>query len=172
MDNQAFKVVADSDAGPSRTMAAEGFSPNDDEISQSFVLQPIKDILQDAPLECLSDKCIGNLGRAFDFERPVGLGGNYLDLASRLFPAESNDSLKSNLRQRKHPTTYLIKKYCKENLQQATVFKLAEALLGMKRLDVIEDILLSLKKQGRSKLKIPKSYLFDTGKPAIQNRKV
>jgi len=148
MDCQAFKVVTGSDVGPSQTMADERFSLNDDEISQSFVLQPVKDILQDAPLECLSDKCIEKLGRILDFERPVGVGGNYLDLASRLFPDESNDSLKSNLRQRRHPTVYLIKKFCKENLQQATTFKLAEALFAMGRLDAIEDILVSLQKQG------------------------
>jgi len=65
MDCQAFKVVTGSDVGPSQTMADERFSLNDDEISQSFVLQPVKDILQDAPLECLSDKCIEKLGLIF-----------------------------------------------------------------------------------------------------------
>ena len=150
-NSQPSNVVVEGDIGPSQTMADDGFnvSGNDDKYSQSLGLQPIKDRLEHISLECLSEKCIANLGHKLDFERPVGMGGNYLDLASRLFPEKSNDSLKSKLRQRKHPTTYLIKKFCKEKRQQATVFKMIEALFGMRRLDAIEDILHTFEGEGK-----------------------
>jgi len=150
-NSQPSNVVVEGDIGPSQTMADDGLnvSGNDDEFPQSFALQPIKDRLQDTLLECLSEKCISNLGHKLDFERPVGMGGNYLDLASRLYPEKSNDTLKSNLRKRNHPTTYLIKKFCKEKRQQATVFKLVEALFGMRRLDAIEDILHTFESEGK-----------------------
>ena len=138
------------DARPSDNMDEfEGnLNDNEDEVSKLYALQPIKERLQDKPLSSLPEKCVVLLGEKLDIERPVGLAGNYLDLASRLFPDKTNESLKFNLRKRKYPTSHLIQKYCKTKGQQATVFKLVEALYEMRRLDAIQTILQSFESQG------------------------
>ena len=152
LNSQNENGVVEAELWPSQTFTMEDDggigNSNDDEFSSAFALQPIRDRLQEMPLSNLDENCMRIIGMKLDIERPVGLGGNYLDLASRLFPEKSNDSLKSDLRRRKCPTSHIIKKYRKEKGQQATVVKMIEALFKMRRLDVIQDVLNALENQG------------------------
>ena len=151
VENEALNGVVEADLRPSQTMIEDeevDINGDDDEIANVMALQPIKDRLQDILLSSLDKKCLTSLGKKLDVDRPVGLGRNYLELASRLFPEKSNDSLHSDLRNIPHPTSFLIQKFCKEKGQQATVFTLVEALFGMRRLDAIQDILHAFEKKG------------------------
>lgn len=141
--------VIDCEPGPSQAMDEfEGNAfDNEDENPNMYALQPFKERFQDIALSSLSEKDFKMLGKLLDVERPVGLGRNYVDLGSRLFPDISNDAFSNDLRKRKYPTAYLLQKYIKAKGQQATVYKLVEVLYGMRRLDVIEELLKTFEKR-------------------------
>lgn len=148
---QALNGVVGADLRPNETMNEDeevDINGDDDEVANAWALQPIKNRLQDIPLSSLDEKCLSTLRKKLDIDRPEGR--NYLELASRLFPEKSYDSLLYDVRKMPSPTSYLVRKLCKEKGQQATVFTLVEALFGMGRFDAIQDILRSFESNGYS----------------------
>lgn len=141
--------VSGVDTYPGNSQAVDVFEGNlnDSELDfqNIYALQAVKEYLGDFPLSNLRPKYISKLGKLLDMEQSV-FGGDYIDLASRLFPEKASDALKNELRNKKYPTTYLLEKF-KQEREPATVYRLVEALYGMKRLDAVEEVLKSAEKQ-------------------------
>ena len=104
-------------------------------------LRSLKEYCGEVPVSILSQKQRNRLGELLDRERPAGIGGDCLDLASRLFPQKCNDELLLKISKQKKPTAHVLDKFCKDMGPQATMFALIDVFISMKRLDVVQILL-------------------------------
>ena len=106
---------------------------NTDDVQNGF-----HDYLGDLPVSILTKEQRKSLGHLLDRPRP--LGGDALELAGKLFPRTSSDTMYS-IQKRKEPTMYLLEKYAKEKKDQATISGLVDIAVSMRRLDVVKELL-------------------------------
>lgn len=121
------------------------FDKQDGEFEIGFgyqdTLRSLKEYCGEISVSILNQKQRNKLGQLLDRERPAGIGGDCLDLASRLFPHKCNDELLLKISKQKKPTAHVLDKFCKDMGPQATIFTLIDAFVSMKRLDVVQILL-------------------------------
>ena len=139
---------AEGDIEPNGTLGQADFDELDKQdgefeirLGHQETLRLLKEYCGEIPVSILNQKQRNKLGELLDRERPAGIGRDYLDLASRLFPQKCNDELVPRISKQKKPTAYLLDKFCKDMGPQATMFALTDVFISMRRLDVVQILL-------------------------------